>query len=265
MTECHPNGTPTALVPLGSDPEGEAMDETWSYHSVVGMLLYLSTNTRPDIAFAVSQVARFSSAPKKSHATAVKTLIRYLKGTMHIGTIMKPTKDLDIECYVDADFAGLNSVEPQSDPVRAKSRTGYIIKVAGCPAIWKSQLQTSIATSTGHAEYIALSSAMRQVIPMKRMLTEALSVMRPTMIPPVPVIRATVFEDNSAALSLATNHRLNNRTHFFNTSLHHFWEAVKNEEVRNEKIETNEQQADYFTKPLPKEPFVANRMNVQCA
>jgi hypothetical protein len=45
------------------------------------MLLYLATNTRPDIAFAVSQVARFSNDPKACHATAVKTIVRYLQKT----------------------------------------------------------------------------------------------------------------------------------------------------------------------------------------
>jgi hypothetical protein len=48
------------------DPDGELMTEEWSYPSIVGMLLYLSTNTRPDIAFAVSQVARFSYSPQNS-------------------------------------------------------------------------------------------------------------------------------------------------------------------------------------------------------
>ena len=36
------------------------MTEPWSYPSIIGMLLYLSTNTCPDIAFAVSQAARFT-------------------------------------------------------------------------------------------------------------------------------------------------------------------------------------------------------------
>jgi histone deacetylase 1/2 len=75
MTNCNPNWTPASTTPLGSDPDGEPMDEIWNYRSIIGMLLYLTTNTRPDCALAVSQAARFSHVPKASHATAVKTII----------------------------------------------------------------------------------------------------------------------------------------------------------------------------------------------
>jgi hypothetical protein len=75
MENCNPNWVPAAKEALGIDPEGEPMEEDWSYPSIVRMLLYLLTNTRPDIAFAVSQVARFNHNPKKSHATAIKMII----------------------------------------------------------------------------------------------------------------------------------------------------------------------------------------------
>ena len=63
LEDCSPNRVPATQLALATDPTGEEMSETWSYPSVIGMLLYLASNTRPDIAFAVSQVARFSSAP----------------------------------------------------------------------------------------------------------------------------------------------------------------------------------------------------------
>ena len=75
---CSPNKTPTSQRALGSDPEGPPIKEHWKYSSVVGMLLYVSTNTRPDMAYTVSQVAQFTSNPKHSHASAVKIVIRYL-------------------------------------------------------------------------------------------------------------------------------------------------------------------------------------------
>ena len=65
MTDCNPNKTPTLTVALGSDKDGEPWDQSqWNCASVVGMLLHVSNNTRPDVAFAVSQVARFTACPK---------------------------------------------------------------------------------------------------------------------------------------------------------------------------------------------------------
>jgi hypothetical protein len=55
------------------------------------MLIYLTTNTRPDIGYAVSQVARYNKDPKQTHATAVKMIIRYLKRTRDKGMIVKFT------------------------------------------------------------------------------------------------------------------------------------------------------------------------------
>ena len=75
LEECNPNRAPSSQAGLGADPNGPPSKEPWSYSSVVGMLLYLATNTQPDIAFAVSQVARFNSAPKQSHAAAVKMIV----------------------------------------------------------------------------------------------------------------------------------------------------------------------------------------------
>ena len=108
MTDGNPNWTPTTQVPLGSDPDGEPFNqESFNYASIVGMLLYVANNTRPDITFAVSQVARFSAAPKVSHAQAIKTIVRYLARNPGKGLIIKLDDQFFIKCWVDADFAGL--------------------------------------------------------------------------------------------------------------------------------------------------------------
>jgi hypothetical protein len=67
LESCKPKKIPAAKETLGIDPEGALISESWSYPSIIGMLLYLSTDTRPDIAFAVSQVAHFTHNPKQSH------------------------------------------------------------------------------------------------------------------------------------------------------------------------------------------------------
>ena len=81
MTNATVQHTPAACDPLGSNKEGAPFDEAWSYQSAVGMLLYVCSNTRPDLQFAVHQVCRFAHSPKKSHGQAVKRIIRYLVKT----------------------------------------------------------------------------------------------------------------------------------------------------------------------------------------
>jgi len=144
LDDCNPNWTPATTQCLGLDPSGENMTDTWNYSSVIGMLLYLSTNTRPDITYAVSQAARFSKAPKKSHATAIKTIVRYLNRTRDKGMTISIDDSLDLCCYVDADFAGLHRSDPPLSSSSAKSRTGYLITLGSFPIVWKSQLQTEI-------------------------------------------------------------------------------------------------------------------------
>ena len=157
MEDCNPNWIPAAPTTLGIDPDGEPMDEEWSYPLIIGMLLYLLTNTRPDITFAVSQVARFNHSPKKSHATAVKMIICYLKHTINKGTIIHPTGALQLDCWVDATFGNLYCIDLDHEPSTAKSCIRYIITLGGCPLVWKSQLQSTIALSTQEGEYCTLS------------------------------------------------------------------------------------------------------------
>ena len=262
MADCSVNKTPTTQLALGSDPDGPAMTETWSYPSIVGMLLYLSTNTRPDIAYAVSQVARFGSNPKQSHAVAVKMIARYLKGTHDKGMIVRPDTALGLEAFVNADFAGLYQREPDHVLDAARSRTGYVISLGGCPILWKSQLQTEIALSTVAAEYYALSQCMRVVIPLRALILETLTALQHPACCPTK-FKCKVFEDNMGAYFLATNQRLTNRTKYFLVKYHHFWDAVNREEIQVEKVDTALQNADYLTKGLAPEPYLANRHRVQ--
>ena len=268
MEDCNPNYIP-ATVTLGSDPDGHAMSEEWNYSSIIGMLLYLSTNTRPDIAFAVSQAARFSSNPKQSHATAIKTIVRYLKRTSNQGTILKPTRQLDLDLFVDADFCSLFRNEDDKNPDSARSRTGYIVTLSGFPLIWKSHLQSSITCSTLEAEYSALSSSLKALLPLKRTLIEATihlqinhnfnqhSIQRVGAI--TSTIRARVFEDNQGAFLLATNHRITNRTRYFLNKFHWFWQHAGEFEL----FQNCNQKADYLTKALTREPFENNRRIAQ--
>jgi hypothetical protein len=85
MEDCNKCATPAETSPVEADIDGEAFNETWEYASVVGMLMYLASNTRPDISYAVHQAARYSHGTRNSHAIAVKMILRYLKGTKDKG------------------------------------------------------------------------------------------------------------------------------------------------------------------------------------
>jgi hypothetical protein len=254
LEQCNPNWTPASTLALGIDPEGPPMKEDWVYPSIVGMLLYLATNTRPDISFAVSQVARFNHNPKQSHAQAVKMIIRYLSRTKEMGTIVKPSGTLALDCYVDADFAGLYRRDPDSSPSSAKSRLGYIITLGGAPLIWKSQLQSEISLSTQESEYSSLSQSLRSLLPLRSLLLEVT-----TALGIDPALRSTIharaFEDNNGAYLLATSQRITNRTKYYLVKWHHFWAHVKDGTLEICKVSTDLQRADGHTKGLNRETF----------
>ena len=265
LKACNPNKVP-AVDQVPKDADGPPMTEKWSYPSIVGMLLYLSTNTRPDITFAVSQVARFTHEPKQSHASAVKTIVRYLAKTIDHGTIVKkPTSALSLDSFVDADFAGLYRREEDKSIDSAKSRAGYIIKLGGCPIIWKSQLIPTICLSTAESEYYALSQSMRALLPLQSIVEEFMNVVDvPTALRNVNRrVHATAHEDNTSALSLATGQRLTSRTRHYHARWHFFWQAVQTGRVEVVYCETDLQDADYLTKPLVFDKFIPNRRRVQ--
>ena len=254
MEDCNPNHTPAAMKTLGSDPDGAPFSETWDYRSVVGMLMYLAANTRCDVSFSVSQVARFSHAPKESHGKAVKIIVRYLKGTMDKGLHLDPTYDLTLDMWCDSDFAGLHGSEPAENPNSARSRAGYVLVLGGCPLLWKSKLIHKICLSTAHAEYVCLSLGLRELLPVRELIKE-LSRMFGIDLPYTARTHSRVFQDNNASLQLATTQRLSARTRYYSVKLHHFWSHVINGDLVIEPCNTTEMLADIFTKGTPRQVF----------
>ena len=140
LEDSTPKSTAAEKNPLGKDLDGQQRAEGWNYRSVVGMMSYLATNSRPGIAFAVNQCCRFSNDPRRSHEKAVKRIGRYLKGTANRGMVIKPDSSLGLDLYADADFAGLFAVEDKEDPVCVRSRTGWLLTLGGVPVTWSSKL-----------------------------------------------------------------------------------------------------------------------------
>ena len=212
------------------------------------MLNYLAASTRPDVLFAVHQCARFSVNPKLSHERAVKRIVRYLKGTSDKGIILQPNPQEGIKCYVDADFAGGYSEDTKDDPISVYSRTGYVIFYYGCPVLWVSKMQSEINLSTVKAEYIALSTSMRDLIPFVDQVKELQEVFGEKQ--ENVFLHCTLFEDNNGALELANSPRYRPRTKHIAIKYHHFRERVQNGTIVIKPVDTNEQIADQFTKGL---------------
>jgi hypothetical protein len=169
---------------------------------VTGKLNFLEKSTRPHIAYSVHQCARFLANPKVEHAKTLKLIARYLPATKNEGIICDPN-DQSFECYCDTDFSGnWNGDIAEYDSSTARSRTGYIVTYAGCPIVWASKMQTEIPLSSTESEYIAMPQALREVLPLTRLVAE-LSPANFEMSSTAPKIHCKVFEDNSGALEMA--------------------------------------------------------------
>ena len=252
-TAANPSSTPVAKGLLHRDLAGKPRKHSWKYWTAVGMLSYLQNMSRPEIAMAVHQTAWFSNQPMLSHEKSIMRLGRYLLDTRKRGIIYEPEKSLGLECYVDADFASGWSQADSDNAENVLSRTGYVIMYANCPIHWVSRLQTEIALSTAKAEYIALSQALRDVIPLMTLLREINTVFPVHVSTPQFVCK--VHEDNQTCITMATSQRFTSRTKHIALKYHHFCSHVKNGQIKIMYCRTTEQKADLLTKPLSDDLF----------
>lgn len=243
-----------ATTILHADLEGPPREHSWHYRSLSGMLNYLASSTRPDIAFAVHQCAKFITNPRRVHELAIRHIVRYLKATSTKGFILRPSYPANLDCYVDADFAGTWTPTVSDNPSSVKSRTGYVITFASCPVLWCSKMQTEVALSTTEAEYITLSQSARDIIPMRSLLQE-LSITT-KLIVGTTTAHSTIFEDNKGCVELAIAPRMRPRTRHIALKYHHFRSHVEMGHLKIQWIDTKHQLADIFTKPLPAASFI---------
>jgi hypothetical protein len=249
--------TPVGKPLLHKDLEGKPRKETWNYRTAVGMLTYLQGNTRPEISMSVHQTARFCNNPMLSHEKAIKRLGRYLYHTSKEGIIYNPDISKGLECYVDADFAGGWQNADAEDADNVLSRTGMVLMYANCPIFWFSRLQTEIALSTAESEYIALSAALRAVIPCMTMMEEINEVFPLHIDKPNFVCK--VHEDNQSCIKMATGTKFSPRTKHIALKYHHFRSHVKKGRIHIRYKPSAEQLADILTKPLSNEAFFTLR------
>jgi Reverse transcriptase (RNA-dependent DNA polymerase) len=253
---------------LSRHPTSPAFDGHFNYRRVIGKLMYLEKSTRPDLAYAVHQCARFSHEPKEEHGKAVKWIGRYLKATADKGLIIHPSST-SLDLYVDSDFAGNWDPEiADNDSSTANSRHGYVLKYCGMPILWASQLQSICALSSTEAEYVALSRSVQDSLLCIRLLQEmkGIGFNVPTNLTHV---HCKIFEDNIGAIEIATipkyrprTKHINNRYHFFRSLISDPSQSDPDKPLSIHKIDTSAQLADILTKPLPHASFTRHRLSI---
>jgi hypothetical protein len=252
-------------VPLLRHLESDDFDGHFDYRRVIGKLNYLEKCSRPDISCAVHQAARFVGNPKVEHGKALKWLGRYLAGTSDKGIIYTPDKSQSFDLFVDASFSGnWDPKDAEWDPDTARSRAGYFVMYAGCPVIWASKLLSEVAMSTTESEYLAISTATREILPVMELVQE-MSENGYNLLSPVPKVHCRVFEDNSGAVEVASsvrNPKMRPRTKHINTKYHHFRTKVMDGTLSIHPISTNDMLADILTKNCTEEILTRLRFKV---
>jgi hypothetical protein len=202
------------------------------YAQLVGSLMYAAVATRPDIAYAVSTLARFMSNPAVVHWEAAKRVLRYMIGTKHYALTLGLTDD-GLIGFTDADWAS---------QAHRHSITGWVFTYNGGAISWSSRKQSVIALSSTEAEYVAGSSATRELIWLCRLVSE-LTASTPTTIP--------LNSDNQGAIALAKSGLLNARTKHIDIHYHFTCDAAAKGQANIVYCPTNEMAADILTKALP--------------
>ena len=286
MTEinspCDPNVNLSKLQsPQSLEERGEM--EGVPYRQAVGTLLWLSLGTRPDICYAVSQVAKFNDCYGMEHWRAVLRIFRYLKGTPKLGlkfssidsssSFMKrfntATFLKDLECvYYNQGSRSLSDKDVLEslgfvdsnlarDLDNRKSITGFIFFLGCCAISWQSKQQASVALSSMEAEYMAACAATQEAIWLRRLLQEfGCLFTRPF----------TLLEDNQACIFLSKNPGDFPKTKHIAQRYHFVREQVNEGEIILRKIGTKENLADVFTKPLDVMTFnyIVSQFMYQC-
>ena len=236
MEKSSPTSTPMSpSIKLDKDEEGQNVDMT-AYRGIIGSLLYL-TASRPDISFAVGVCGRFQANPKLSHFTAAKRILKYLRGTESVGLWYPKDSSFNLTSYSDADYAGCK--------VDRKSTSGTCQFLGDRLISWNSKKQTSIATSTAEAEYLAAGSCCSQLLWVQQQLKDY----------GVQAEESPIFCDNTSAIAITYNPVLHSRTKHIDIRHHFIRDHVSLKHIRLEYIPTDNQVADIFTKPLPEAKF----------
>ncbi|KAL2327521.1 hypothetical protein Fmac_020948 [Flemingia macrophylla] len=228
-TPMHPSSA------LALDEDSPNVDQT-QYRAMIGSLLYL-TASRPDIMFSVYVCARFQVEPREVHLKVVKRIFRYLKGTINLGMCFRRSQDFSLLGYCDADYAG--------DRWERKSTSGGCHFMGSCLVSWTSKRQSTIVLSTCEAEYVAAGQCCTQLLWLKHQLEDY----------DIYEGNIPIMCDNTAAINLSKNPVMHSRSKHIEIKHHFIRDHVEKGDCEMEFVNSEDQLADIFTKPLSKERF----------
>ncbi|KAK6150515.1 hypothetical protein DH2020_015447 [Rehmannia glutinosa] len=226
-------------VKMDMDADGKPVDQT-RYRALIGSLFYL-TASRPDITFVVGVCARFQSAPKESHMTATKRILRYLKGCQEVGLWYPKEGGFNLIGYSDSDYVG--NIDDR------KSTSGSCQFLGDCLVSWFSKKQNCVSLSTAEAEYISAAFCYTQLLWMKQTLVDY-----KCSFESVPI-----FCDNISAINISQNPVHHNRTKHIEIRHQFLRDCISNRNIEISFVPSQDQLADIFTKPLSSETFTSIR------
>jgi hypothetical protein len=237
MLESKTYGTPIQLNHgLGVPNSKDTLVDATYYRAIIGSLMYL-TASRPDIMFAVCLCARFQANPKESHLTAVKRILRYLKGNQGLGLWYPLGGTFEFVAYTDSDFGGCNNDR--------KSTTGGCQFLGGRLVSWQCKKQTSVAQSSCEAEYMAAGSCCSQVLWIQQQLRDY----------GMDFLDTPIKIDNKSAIDITNNPVMHKVTKHIDIRYHFLRDCVQKKFIHLEKVITDDNLADMYTKALDKTRF----------
>lgn len=243
MNDCNPVKTP---LPVKLDYYSLNSDEYYDApcRQLIGSLMYAMLCTRPDLCFAINLLSRFQIKNNKELWQNLKSVLRYIKGTLNYKLIYKRNDFMDLLTgYVDSDWAG--------NEIDRKSTTGYIFQMFdNCTICWNTKRQSTVATSSTEAEYMALYEGIKEACWLKSLISSINVKIK------LPI---KIFEDNNGCIAIANNPTDHKRTKHIDVKYHFSREKIEENHVNLEYISTGDQIADMFTKSIPAVQFVRFR------
>lgn len=204
------------------------------YRKIIGMLLYVSTNTRPDISAAIGILSQRLSKPRKIDLNESYRVVKYLLKTSNHSLVLG---DKNSEVLLTA-FSDANWGENRED---RKSSSGFLCQVFGGTVSWLSKRQRVVATSTTESEYYALAETVKEIKWLKGLLSDF------DLHSNIPIKIST---DSQPCMKMITNEKFSNETKHIDVRYHFTKEEVLNGTIQLVYIPSELNLADMLTKPL---------------